>query len=308
MTVRILVLAISLLIVGVSTSQAQTDQTQGLSTRQSLDDIWAVVEYPQGKEVSVDLLPTSLLPNAGGKAKVLRAQNETTIDLEVTNAGDDTYHLYAVDSLGNASLLTEARFGGESNTISAKTPLSRFMLILSPDSDLTSIEPNTRILLRSSVPEGMTVIPRETGAGPEAVTMPVSLRSEPDTSNYDAPMLGITSLPKGKESQMRARYSTGFEMTRSSILIKPLKRGASQIKILLHLGEESLEDGSRYVLWAFTPNHSYSMLGQLSPTGKKGEMKIETQTDLRDFGLFITIEGEDVTATPAGPVLATIVR
>lgn len=306
MTVRILALAISLLIAGLSTAQAQTDQTQGLSESQSLNAIWTVVEYPQDKEVVVELLPTSLLPNAGGKAKVLRAQNETTIVLEVTNAGDDTYHLYAVDSLGNASLLAEARFSAENSSISAKTPLSRFMLILSPDSDLTGIESNTRILLRSSVPEGLTVIPRETGAG--AVTMPVSLPTEPDTSDYDPPMLGITSLTKGKESQMRARYSTGFETTRSSIFIKPLKRGASQIKILLNLPEQRGEGGSRYVLWAFSSAGSYSMLGQFSPTKKNGELKIETETDLRDFGLFITIEGEDTLTTPAGPILATIVR
>lgn len=71
------------------------------------DDTWTVIEYPEGKEVAVELKPTSSTPEAKGKARVMRSGNETRINLDVSGVtGDEnTHQVYVVDSLGSATLL-----------------------------------------------------------------------------------------------------------------------------------------------------------------------------------------------------------
>ena len=81
---RLLCLAAGILFFLASASitfaQQPTTTTQTTAV-QNADGSWTVIEYPVGKEVMVNLTPTTVLPGAGGHARILRAANGTTIIL-----------------------------------------------------------------------------------------------------------------------------------------------------------------------------------------------------------------------------------
>lgn len=126
------------------------------------DDPWAVIEYPAGQEVTTELKPTALASDAKGIARVVRSENETTINLDVTGVtGESTQKVYVVDTSGNATLLGMLTMNEGSGNLVAKTALNKFMILVSPEATLSTMGPETRISLRSTVPSGFTVLPRE---------------------------------------------------------------------------------------------------------------------------------------------------
>ena len=126
------------------------------------DDPWAVIEYPAGQEVSVELKPTAAAPDAKGTARVMRSENETTINLDVSGVtGENTQKVYVVDIRGNATLLGLLTMNEGAGNLNAKTALDKFMIVVSPEANLTSYDPATTMSLRSTVPSGFNVLPRE---------------------------------------------------------------------------------------------------------------------------------------------------
>lgn len=277
------------------------------------EDTWTVFEYPEGQEVVVALKPAASMADAKGTARVMRSGNQTTITLGVSGVtGDESTHqVYIVDSLGNATLLGTLTVSDGACSLNAKSALSKFMIVVSPEADLTTIGSETKVALRSTVPNGFTVVAMEKSGEPaSAEPSPSNAQVEPsvtETPEYDAPLLAIGSLRLGANTTMRANFSTGFEGTRSNIVIKPQKNGPTQIKMrFTNLKQAS--DGMQYVLWQIAPDNSYSLLGPLTP-GKKNETKIDATTSLSDFGLFITTESPDANPEfPAGRIVATIIK
>jgi hypothetical protein len=51
----------------------------------------------------------------------------------------------------------------------------------------------------------------------------------------------------------------------------------------------------RFVLWTYGPDGKYTKLGQVINNGRRDDTKIASETGLKDFGLFVTIEDTDVT-------------
>lgn len=126
------------------------------------DDPWAVIEYPAGQEVTTELKPTALASDAKGIARVVRSENETTINLDVSGVtGESTQKVYVVDTSGNATLLGILTMNEGSGNLVAKTALNKFMIVVSPDATLSTMGPETTMSLRSTVPSGFTVLPRE---------------------------------------------------------------------------------------------------------------------------------------------------
>jgi hypothetical protein len=60
----------------------------------------------------------------------------------------------------------------------------------------------------------------------------------------------------------------------------------------------------RYVLWAVSPENTYTKIGQVINTGKRQEAEIRGETALKDFGLFVTLENADVTQ-PTSTIYST---
>lgn len=279
----------------------------------SQDDTWTVIEYPEGQEVVVELRPAAST-DAKGTARVKRSGGETTISLDVSGVtGDESNHqVYVVDSLGNATLLATLAITDGTGTLSANTALSKFMIVISPEADLTTIGSETKVALRSAVPSGFTVVAKETTAETASVVEPSVSNSQmeapvTETPEYDVPLIGIGSLRRGSNTSMKANLSSGFEGTRANIAVKPQKTGPTQIKMRFTNLKQAPE-GMQYWLWEAGPDNSYSPLGRLTP-GKKNETKIDATTASSDFGLFITEESAEANPTsPTGSIVATIVK
>ena len=288
----------------------------------TLDDTWTVIEYPEGQEVVVELKPASSTLEAKGTARVLRSGNDTTVSLDVSGVTGDqgTHKVYLVDSLGNASLLGVMTVSDGAGTLSAKTALSRFMIVISSDADLTAIGAETKLTLSSTVPSGFTVVARENIG--EAASMDISLANNQqandqlatdqmqtayfETPEYEVPLLDITSLRRGANRAMKANFANGFEGTRASVIVKPQKSGSTQIKMRFTNLREAPE-GTRYLLWQVGSDNSYTLLGHLTPTANKRVAMINAESALSDFGLFITFENADA-HFPAGSLVARIAK
>jgi hypothetical protein len=303
---------------GTQTSGATTTTTTATTvtqTTQNPDGSWTVIEYPVGKEVVVDLTPGSTIPGAKGTARVMRMANGTTINLDLNGLTTDTsgLNLYAVDAFGRSTLLGPVTLNNGVGTFSATTtaPLDRFMLVLSPDANLTNFSPtttNTNVLLRSAVPQGFAVVPLSSRGERDgaAVGERVSATTTPNTTSaYGAPLLGIPGFRRGTDTEMKINLTGAMTGSRANVYIEPRKDGPTTIKMRFH----ELKDapaGQVYALWAVSPDNRYVRLGQIVNTGQRNEAQIQTETALQDFGLLITMESEF--STPTGTVVGTIIK
>jgi hypothetical protein len=292
------------------TKTTTTTTTTVQKTVQNPDGTYSVIEYPVGKEVTVQFTPTTMVPGAHGIAKVMRSADGTAIHLDLTGfTGDaNNYNLYAVDPTGSVSLLGPITVNKGIASFETTTPLNQFMMVLSPDSDLTAINPDTHVVLRSAVPEGLAVIPL--GSSGEHDGAPVGERVAARTSNnarpaYDVPMLGIPGYRRGTDTELKIRLAGPMTGSRANVSLEPRKDGPTTIKMRFHSLKNAPAD-QVYVLWAVSPDNKYTRLGQVVNTGERNEAQIQTETDLTDFGLFITAEPVGEGAAPTGVIIGTI--
>jgi hypothetical protein len=312
----LLFLAIGVLAIGLSLSAIRGyGNSWAIGSRLDQDDSWTVIEYPEGQEVAVELKAGASMPEAKASARVMRSGGETAVNLDVSGAtgSEATHQVYIVDSLGNATLLGTLTIADGAGTLSAKTALSKFMIVVSPESDLTAIGPETKISLRSAVPEGFAVIPREAKTetanveptvNVEPTTINVETPAQPGPPEYDVPLLDIASLKRG--GNMRVKLSSGFENGKASAVVKPQKNGPTQITIRLTKLKDAPE-GTQYILWQVAADKSYTQLGHLAPAARNGEFFVNAETSASDFGLLITFENANATQ-PAGSLVATVIR
>src|SRR2546423_1299818 len=136
------------------TTTVTTTQTQAV---QNPDGSWTVVQYPTGKEVVVDFTPGTTFATAHGRAKIIRKADGTSIALDLSGLPADAtgLNLYAVDPSGKVTMLGPVTISNGVATQTYTTPMDRFMLVLSPEADLTTYAPDTAYAFRSSVPEGL---------------------------------------------------------------------------------------------------------------------------------------------------------
>lgn len=296
---------------GTTTTTTVTGNTV-TQTTQNADGSWTVVEYPVGKEVMVNLMPSATLPGAMGTAKIMRMANGTTINMDLSGLTGDVsnLNLYAVDPNGRLTLLGPVSVNNGTGTFSATTtaPLDRFMLVLSPESNLTTYAPTTNVMLRSAVPQGFAVVPLASRGERDgaAVGERVSATTTANTASaYSAPMLGIPGFRRGTDTEMKINLSGAMTGSRANVYIEPRKDGPTTIKMRFH----ELKDapaGHVYALWAVSPDNKYVRLGQIVNTGQRNEAQIQTETALQDFGLLITMEDEF--SNPSGTVVGTIIK
>jgi hypothetical protein len=303
-------LALALTMTGTALAQQTTTTTTQTTAVQNADGSWTVVEYPVGQETVVNLTPTTVIPGATGTAKVLRTASGTTVQLDLSGLTGDVsnLNLYAVDPMGRATLLGPVPATNGTATFSTTTPLNRFMMVLSPDPNLTTITPQTRVILRSAVPQGLAVIPlssrgeRDGAAVGERVAATTTSGATPA---YAAPMLGIPGFRRGTDTEMKINFSGEMTGARANVFLEPRKDGPTTIKMRFHELKEA-PGGRVYVLWAVSPDNKFVRLGQIVNTGQRNEAQIQTETSLPDFGLFVTLEEE--AATPTGSIIGTVIK
>ncbi|MBA3768489.1 MAG: anti-sigma factor [Acidobacteria bacterium] len=289
-----------------------TTPTTVTQTTQNADGSWTVVEYPVGKEVIVNLTPSTTLPGAKGTAKIMRMANGTTINMDLAGVTGDVnnLNLYAVDPNGRLTLIGPVTVNNGVGTYSGTTtaPLDRFMLVLSPDSNLTTYAPDTNVFLRSAVPQGFAVVPlashgeRDGAAVGERVAATTTANTAPA---YSAPLLGIPGFRRGTDTEMKINLTGAMTGSRANVFIEPRKDGPTTIKMRFHELKEA-PAGKTYAVWAVSPDNKYVRLGQIVNTGGRNEAQIQTETALQDFGLLITMEDEF--STPSGTLVGTIIK
>ena len=321
----ILTLALAAVALGQTTTVTKTVQNP--------DGTYTIIEYPAKKEVTVSLTPINVT-GAKGVATILRDDDGTRIKLNLTDVPADlsAMTLYAVDDKGVVTALGPVAISNGVGTLEAATPLSRFMLVASPESALTAYDANTKILFRSAVPEGFTVVPLTSATGetvaavaaPGAVVTPtttvtttpgavidttggkttVVVPMTQTTTTYTAPLLNIPAYKKGDDTKIKVDFNGALQGARANVFITPHKGGPTEIRMRFH----DLKDapaGQSFILWAVSPDNTFTKLGQVVNVKDRNEAEIRSETTLADFGLVITLESA-VGAIPVGPAVGTI--
>jgi len=291
----------------VTAGQVQTTTVTKVTT-QNPDGTYTIVEYPVGKETIVTLNPVGLV-GATGRATILRDPSGTTIKLNLTSLPADVtaMNVYAVDPTGVATLLGPIEVNNGVGAFTTSTPLSRFMLVASPEDALTAYDASTRIYFRSAVPTGLTVIPlsNATGERVAAVAVPATPVVVPETNapavvvaapaDYTVPMLGIPTFKRGDDTKLKINFSGAMEGARANIFIEPHKRGKlTEVRMRFHDLKEAPK-GQAYILWAVSPDNQFQRLGQIVNVKGRNEAEIKSETAFDDFGLLLTTEDVGVT-------------
>ena len=271
----------------VAASQVQTTTVTKVQTTQNPDGTYTIIEYPVGKETIVTLNPVGLT-GATGEATILRDPSGTTIKLNLTSlpAEVTAMNVYAVDPSGALALLGPVEVTNGVGTFTTTTPLSKFMLITSPEAALTAYDANTKIYFRSSTPAGFAIIPlgNKYAEGEQVAAVTTSL------SDYAVPMLGIPTFKRGDDTKLKVNFTGVMEGARANIFIEPHKRGkATEVRMRFHDLKEAPK-GLAYILWAVSPDKEFQQLGRIVNVKGRNEAEIKSETTFDDFGLLLTTE------------------
>ena len=309
---------------------AQTPTTK--TVVQNPDGTYTIIEYPAKKEVIVNLTPINVT-GAKGVATILRDDDGTRIKLNLTDVPADltAMTLYAVDDKGVVTALGPVAITNGVGTLAATTPLSRFMLVAAPEPALTAYDANTKVLFRSGVPEGFTVIPLTSPAGetvsavaaPGAATAKTTVTTTPGAvvttpggnttivvpmtetkTTYSAPLLNIPAYKTGDDTKIKVDFTGALSGARANVFITPRKDGPTEIKMRFHDLKEA-PAGQKFILWAVTADNKFTKLGQVVNAPGRNEAEIKSEVSLPDFGLVVTMEAADADM-PAGPTVGTI--
>jgi hypothetical protein len=279
----------------VAASQVQTTTVTKTKTVQNPDGTYSIVEYPVGKETIVSLNPVGIT-GAIGHATILRDDNGTTIKVNFSELPSDmaALNLYAVDPTGAVSALGPVEIANGVGTFTTTMPLTRFMLIASPEANLTAYDPNTKIFFRSDVPSGLAVIPIGSGVavGEQvgATTVGEQVAGTTVVTDYSVPMLGIPHYKKGDETKLKINFTGSMDGARANIFITPHSHGRAT-EVLMHFHElKEAPKGQAFVLWAVSPDNRYQRLGQIVNVKGRNEAEIKSETEFDDFGLLLTSE------------------
>jgi len=303
------------MIVTLALAAVAVAQTTVTKTVQNPDGTYTIIEYPAKKEVTLTLNPVKIT-GAKGVATILRDDDGTKIKLNLTNVPADVtaLTLYAVDDKGAITALGPVAITNGVGTLAATTPLSKFMLVASPEPALTAYDAGTAVVFRSAVPEGFSVVPVSKSASGETVsavsapaaTTTVANPTNPTTvtTQYTAPMLNIPSYKKGDDTKIKVDFSGALAGARANVFITPRKDGPTEVNLRFHDLKEA-PAGKKFIVWAVAPDNSFVKLGQVVNTPGRNEAEIKSEVPLPDFGLLVTMEDADV-ASPAGPGVAHI--
>ncbi|HEV7699996.1 MAG TPA: hypothetical protein VGO43_07190 [Pyrinomonadaceae bacterium] len=255
------------------------------------DGTYTVIEYPVGKEVSVNLLPAGTFTGKG-MARVTRSANGTKVIFDVNGlpATSTGYYAYAVDPTGTPTLLGPLTSTDGMAKAEFTTPMDKFMLVLSPNEGLTGINASN-VYLTSEVPTGYTVYPRGTTITTTTTTATGVAAST--FTKYEVPLLNVSSF--GKDSKTANLHFDSGDLKGLDAKAH-IHRHDNSTTVRVEFDDlKKVSASKRFVLWANSPDGQYTRLGQIYNYKNRDEATINAETSLTDFGLLMTVEDTDVT-------------
>src|SRR6266850_3925067 len=279
-------LMFSLAVVAFGQTPTTTTTTTTTKTKaiQNPDGTYTIVEYPVGKETVVTLNPVGLTGSTG-TATILRAADGTTIKVNLAKlpAEATAVNIYAVDPTGAVTLLGPVEIANGAGVFTTTAPLTKFMLVASPDANLSAYNDTTQIYFRSAAPSGLTIIPLTNAVGETigAVTAPVAAVAEtglsPLTSDYTVPMLGIPAFKKGDDTKLKINFSGAMEGARANVFLEPHKNGKTTEVLMRFHDLKEAPKGMAYILWAVSSDGHFNRLGQIVNVKGRNEAEIKSE-------------------------------
>jgi hypothetical protein len=297
--------------------QETTTTTKVTKTVQNPDGTYTVIEYPAKKEVMINLNPVKIT-GAKGVATILRDDAGTRIKLNLTSVPPEvtTLNLYAIDDTGAVTPIGPVTIANGAGTLESTVPLSKFMLVASPEASLSTYGPSTAVLFRSAVPEGFTVIPITSARGETVAAVAAPAAAAPAAAapaaatpvaaqpGYQVAMLNIPSYKKGDDTKIKVDFAGALTGARANVFITPRKDGPTEVRMRFHELKEAPAD-QKFILWAVSTDNKFQKIGQVVNTPGRNEAEIKGETEFKDFGLLITAESA-IGESPAGTVVGTI--
>lgn len=265
---------------------------------QNPDGSYSVIEYPVGKEVTINLTPMTTVTGSTGVARVMRAADGTKVWVDLTGvpATTTSMYAYAVDPTGTPTLLGPISIADGIAKAEFSTPLNQFMLVLSPTEGLTAIDTATPVFYRSAIPTGYAVVPRRVSEKRVVAVGPSVVSREPGM--YEVPLLNVGTFGD-TEREVKLKFGGDLNGLEAKAYIK---REKGLTKVRMHFDDmKKVPANTRFTLWTYSPDGQYAKLGHVINSGKRDEAAIKSETTLTDFGLFVTAEDADV-AIPTSKV------
>lgn len=259
---------------------------------QNPDGSWTVIEYPVGKEVTINLTPVTTVTGSTGVARVMRAADGTKVWVDLTGVPTTTTNMYAyaIDPAGMPTLLGPITVTNGIAKAEFSTPLNQFMLVVSPTEGLTAIDTATPVFYRSALPTGYAVVPRRVSENRVVAVGPAVVSREGGA--YEVPLLNVGTFGD-QEREVKMKFGGELSGLEAKAYID---REKGVTKVRMHFDDmKKVPPNKRFTLWTYSPDGQYSKLGSVINSGKRDEAAIKSETTLTDFGLFVTAEDADVT-------------
>lgn len=276
----------------ISIVAAQDTTTTKKEVVVNRDGTYTVIEYPVGKEVMVNLVPGSTLSGSKGLARIVRAADGTKVYVDVSGVPATTtnYYAYAVDPEGVVSTLGPVTFKDGVATAEFMTPMNQFMVVLSPNEGLTAIDPSS-ILFHSEVPAGYTVVPRRVSDVKGVAITRTTTTTTTSPAAYTVPLLNVPAFGD-KEREVKLKFGGDLKNLEAKAFIDK-EEGVTKVRMRF-ADLKQVPAGKRFTLWTSSSDGKYNKLGQVVNSGRNDEAEIRSETDMADFGLFLTVEDADV--------------
>jgi hypothetical protein len=119
-------------------------------------------------------------------------------------------------------------------------------------------------------------------------------------------MLNLPAYKKGDDTKMKIKFSGAMTGARANVFITPRKDGPTEVKLRFHELKEA-PAGKVFTAWAVSPDNKFIKLGQVVNTAGRNEAEIRSEVALTDFGLLVTMEDANATATnPLGQTIGVV--
>lgn len=285
------------LVAAASVAAQTTVTTTRTQAVQNPDGSWSVIEFPVDKEVVVNLAPGTTISGAKGMAHILRSANGTRVMLDLNGVTGDmsNVYAYAIDPSGNPTLLGPVTVTNGVGRAEFTTPMNQFMLVLSPNNTLSTLDNSAAWVFRSEAPAGYAIVPRMMTSGSKSIA-----RGEAISSTYDVPLLNVPSFKQ--DTEVRINFTGELKGLDGKAY---LKNEGGKTSVKMRFGDlKKVPQNKRFVLWASAPDGTYTKLGQIINAGPRDEAEIRSETALKDFGLFMTVEDADVNV-PTSTIYST---